>query len=85
MDSTFGGSGMGGSRVAVGSGDSCSSAAAAGTTRDSNSESPTCIGGRLAIRVGWSPGLGGLHALGDSRWCMGGKVGDDGDVLGRRR
>ncbi len=65
-------------------GGGCSSAVE-GATRDSNSDSPTCIGGRLAIRVGWSPGLGGLHALGDSRWCMGGKAGDDGDVLGRRR
>ena len=51
-------------------------------TRDSNSESPTCIGGGLGIRVGWSPELGGLFGLGDPRRFMGGRVGDEDDVLG---
>jgi len=58
----------------------CSSVAAAGATRDSNSESPTC--GRLGILVAWSMELGGLCGLGDSRRCMGGKAGDGGDLLG---
>ena len=48
-------------------GGACPSAAAAVATRDSNSESPTCIGEGLGIRVGWSPELGGLFGLGDPR------------------
>ena len=60
----------------------CSSVSAAGATRDSNSESPTCIGGGLDIRVVWSPELGGFFGLGDPRRFMGGRAGDGDDVLG---
>ena len=63
--------------------DACSSAVAAVVTRDSNSESPTCIGGGLGIRVGWLPELGGLFGLGDPRLFMGGRAGDEGDVSGK--
>ena len=45
-------------RWARGGGSSVTLVSAA-VTRDSNSESPTCIGGGLGIRVGWSPELGG--------------------------
>jgi len=61
------------------------SAAAAVVTRDSNSESPTCIGGGLGIRVGGSPELGGLFGLGVPRRFMGGRAGDEGDVSKKGR
>ena len=67
-------------------GDSCSSVeAAAVATRDSNLESPTCIGGGLGIRDGWSPELGGLFGLEGPRRFMGGRAGDEGDVSRKGR
>ena len=60
--------------------DDCSSAAPAVATRDSNSESPTCIGGGLGIRDGWSPELGGLFGLEGPRQFMGGRAGDEDGV-----
>ena len=54
--------------------DGCSSV----STRDSNSESRTCIGGRLGIWVGWTPKLGGLRWFGGVGPLMGGRAGNVG-------
>jgi hypothetical protein len=47
---------------------------AAVATRDSNSESRTCIGGRLDIWVGWSRELRGLRGDGESLPWMEGSL-----------
>ena len=54
-------------------GDGCSSAVGL-ATRDSNSESRACIGGRLGIWVGWTPKLGGLRGDEDSLPWMEGSL-----------